>query len=322
MDDRADPIPPFADEAEYLAAVDRLGPWLPAVHDICRREGLPTDREPRIISDGQFPVIHLPPDWVIKLYGPWRFGPRSWECESVAYRAFRADAGFPVAPWVGEGRLQDGWTYSVVRFIPGTSLREAWPALDPGALDRQMAWVGRCMRRLHDLPVPDRPHELGWPWFQDMLRWHHKHAVAYLSAFGSLAPHLIAQVPDWLPAHAELIDVPGGPRLLHADLKDEHVLGFPMGSDFQPAAVIDWGRAMVGHPYYELGPTYRRVCHSRSDLLARVLETADLPGRADPVFPRMGLAYLLLHAADSFNGSRDAIEARDLDDLAARIFGG
>ena len=322
MHDPAHPIPSFPDEAAYLDAVERLTPWMPAVRAICDRERLPLEHAPRMLSDGQFPVIHLPPGWVIKIHGPWRLGPRSSACESMAHEAFRADPELPVAGLVGEGRFDADWTYSVVRFIPGISLRDAWEALAPAALDRQMVWVGRFMRRLHDLPVPQRPHELDWAWFQGMLRWHIRNAVDYLSAFGSLAPHLVAQVPDWLPAHAELIDVPLGPRLLHADLKDEHVLGTLADGDFRPAAVIDWGRTMVGHPYYELGPTFRRVCHSRPDLLARVLDAAALPGRGDPAFPRLALAYLLLHAADSFKGSRDAVEARDLDELARRIFGG
>jgi hypothetical protein len=322
MDQPTDPIPELADEAAYLVAVDQLEPWLPAIETVRRREGLGATGTPRIMSDGQFPVIHLPPDLVLKLYGPWRYGPRSWECESVAYRAFRAAPDLPVPGWVAEGRFDADWTWSIVRFVPGTSLREAWDVLGEGEMARQMGWVGRFLRRLHDLPLPDGPHELDWTWFQSMLGWHIREAVPYLTRFGSLAPHLIEQVPGWLPAHEELVDVPGGPRLLHADMKDEHVLGTLTGTTFHPAAVIDWGRTMVGHPYYELGPTYRRVCHSRADLLAAVLDAADLPGREEPRFPRLALAYLLLHAADSFKGSKDALEARDLDDLADRIFGG
>ena len=134
----------------------------------------------------------------------------------------------------------------------------------------------------------------------------------------------IAQLDDWLPSPAEVVTCPDEAILLHADVKQEHILGLVEAGRFTPTGVIDFNRARIGHPLYELGPIWAWVFHGQRPLIDAFLDEAALPGRDDPGFPRLALAWCLLHEGVI----QDPIElpgihrVDTLEELAERSFGG
>lgn len=313
-------IPSFEGEAGYIAALSSLDTWRRAIHEVCSRHRIRPEGPPELLSDGWFPVIGLPPDRILKLYGPWRQGDLSAPLELAAYEALAQDRTLPVPVAEASGELGDGWRYLVLDRLPGDRLGRAWAHLSGEARSGVAAWLGGFVRRLHALPLPEPMRADGAAGFRGKLAWHRDHVVETLRAHGSLPARLIDEVPGWLPSSDDLI---GDPRwvLVHGDLTTDHLLGELTPDGFAVSGVIDFGWAMVGHPCYEIGPIWNRICRGDAARFRRCAVAGGLPEPMDLPGARTLLAWALLTSTDSFSMARDiAHAAADLDDLAERMF--
>jgi hypothetical protein len=144
-----------------------------------------------------------------------------------------------------------------------------------------------------------------------------------LSAGGVLPPALIEGIGPWLPTIAELRMGLKHPVLLHAAIDDRHILGYLEDDRYHPAGVTDFHGACFGHPMYELGPLWQGMARGQRPLIQAFLTEASLPGSVLPGFPRLALAWSLLHPhVTRVRLQTPGVEdAASLEELAERSFG-
>ena len=143
----------------------------------------------------------------------------------------------------------------------------------------------------------------------------------WLSKHGALTPHLLRQLDDWLPPISELLSGPDSVVAIHGDIKSKHVMISDRDGSPEPVGVIDANASGVGHRLWDLGYIWQTICDHDRGLLEVFLLQADLPGRADPDWPKMALTWALLQSWDNARGI-PGIEGFDtLDELAQRSFG-
>lgn len=316
-------VPEFADIEAYNAALRELDPWRPALDAVLRAERLrPAGSwvlppgEP-----GQQPVVLMPPDLAVKIYGPWNIGLETWAAEEQAYRLAKADRTMPVPRILGSGRLAPDWRYLVTEMLSGQPLVEVRSQLDERGWRGVAGWLGRVMRQLWDVPLPADVRDEGWAMFRGMLEWHRIGATGFYRKRTSLPDHLIDQIEGWLPSMEELLEDLVTPVLIHGDVHDANVLGIPSDGQFKATGILDLGRAMIGHPLFEIGPVSGFTFHGDRELIAEWARWAAPPGFGRPGFARLALAFTLLHRGDTLAGLPQLAEARDLDALADALYG-
>lgn len=304
-------VPAFGGAEAYAASLADPAAWAPAALAVCRRHRLdPGDGGVRMGGPGTFPVAVVGGRWAVKLGGPWWSGTECLDRERDAYEAMAARPGLPVPRLVAAGTLDGGWRYLVLTVVRGRSLRAVAPT---AAVAR---WLGATLADVHAVPVPPglavlRP---GWDGYLAWIADARAAAVDRHRAYGTLAPHLLEELGEWLPEPAALCDRSGPAALLHGDLHADHVI---VDGDGRGAAVLDFSDAIVGDPRYELGPLLDAFGCDRA-LLAAYLDGAGHP-RPDPAST---LATALLHGFDQLGDAGvDTSGARNLDDLAERLFG-
>ena len=310
-------IPPLDGPAAYAAALGDRAAWGPAAVEVCRRHGLDPAGDLRMGRPGTYPVVLVGGRWAVKLWGPWQDGDAAADRELDAYDVLAAGAGLPVPGLVAEGELEPGWRYGVLTAVPGVPLREAWPALDGRRRLAVASRLGEAMAAVHALAVPAGLRRLrpGWDGYLVLLDRQRAGAVERHRRYGTLAPHLLEQLGEWLPPAAALVDRTPQAVLVHGDLRADHVL---VDADGRPTGVIDWSDAVVGDPAYDFGPLLDAFPGDLA-LVGTYRAAAGLP----PVDPRAALATALLHDFDQLGDAGiTTAGARDLDDLAQRLFGG
>jgi aminoglycoside phosphotransferase (APT) family kinase protein len=85
------------------------------------------------------------------------------------------------------------------------------------------------------------------------------------------------------------------PRLLHADLTEDHLLVERRGEQWQIAGLLDWADAEVGDPYYEWVALWFSICRREGRLLRAFMRGYDA-GRLDRSLSATRLtAFTFLH---------------------------
>ena len=225
-------LPAIANKDEYRAVYMDTAVWQPAMEAICERHGLDASelrREP--------PGTHIVyrTGWhILKLFCAL------WGDDYTAERAvLRHLQGSQTPQIVAEGEFE-GWTYLIITAVPGRPVQEVWDELDTEEKRSIVERVGGFMRTLHrQEPIP----ELHTDWAQFLAerveRWEEHH-----QAEGAWR--------DWIRGRVANFREPSfAPVLLNADITDEHVLVVHRDGRWRFSGVIDFGDAMMGHPYYE-----------------------------------------------------------------------
>jgi hygromycin-B 7''-O-kinase len=131
-----------------------------------------------------------------------------------------------------------------------------------------------------------------WPAFVE----HQVQACASKLAQSALDERLVRSTLAFLDHLPSLLGPELQPVLLSADVTDEHVLVGQRDGRWELTGYIDFGDAMVGHPYYEfVAPgcciTYRSPRLRRAMLLGYGFSEAQLDERLSEQL----MAYTLLH---------------------------
>ena len=310
-----------ASKARYEAVRSNDEPWLGAARLVCGLEGIDPTGPLRRAKRGNAPAVIVPADSVVKFYGPWRNSPRHHDTEGRNLALMSRDPTLPVPRELGAGSLSTQWRYRVISLVSGSPLQDV-PERDRPADGTDLArWLGGLVRRLHAVPLSDSEREAGWQLTKSKIRARYEKASQSLSDGDRLPAHLIRQIPGWLPPLDELIGSPTEAVLTHSDLTPSHIMGSPMGSQFKPLGVIDFGSSGIAHPLYDLGPIWWCTLRADRRLLEIFLAEARLDDIAGPAFSKIALAWAIVNPKQAHPPLPDAASVATLDELATRCFG-
>jgi hygromycin-B 7''-O-kinase len=225
-------LPNLPSPAEYRGVHTDGSVWLPAVAAICRRHGLDANNLERQAAGTH--VVFRSGSRMVKLYAP--FWLEDFTAEHAALQPLR---GLPTPELVAQGEIE-GWPYLVMTVVPGVPAEEIWPDLTDADRIDLARQLGRLMRRLH---LQDPVAELATDW------------DAFLGERISGAEEFHAAGEPW---HAWIRrrltgfqEPPFSPVLLHADITADHALLSRTAQGWRITGLIDFGDAMMGHPFYE-----------------------------------------------------------------------
>jgi hygromycin-B 7''-O-kinase len=262
--------------------------WLPTMRAICQRHGLDADRL-EFAPPGTHVVFRVE-GLYLKLFSPlWG---EDFIPERLVLRRLFGRPDLPVPQLVAEGAIED-WPYIIVTAVEGAPLYEVWGSMDTSNREHIAACCGELMASLHSTPTEGlEAIAVDWPAFverqiQDCID-HLTHAD-----IGERWKRSVLEFLDDLPPLFE----PGfRPILLSADATDEHLLVSERDGRWELTGFIDFGDAMLGHPYYDF--VAPGVCITRG--LPELQRTMLLAygyaeDQLDATLARQLMAYTLIH---------------------------
>ncbi len=324
------PYPDIPDRAHYGRVFTDVSFWMPYVRAICARHDLACDAVTAGYP-GTNPVFVVDESHVIKLYTDFFDGSRSRAVERAVYGLLARRSSLarqPVLPaprLMAEGDLyppgtcpSGAWRYPylITTALPGRSLTEApIGASDRLALARTL---GEALAALHTVPVEGLAAFPPGEW-DAFLCARRATCAADQAAWGTLPPHLVAQIEDYLPAPDELL-AEGRRGLIHADLNADHVLGRVEAGGWRLTGIIDFGDARVGDLAYELVALHLGLFGCDRALLGEFLRWHG-GFTPDAAFARRAMAMTLLHEFDVLvDVPPEILAAPDLETLAGALW--
>lgn len=302
------------------------GLWAPYLRVIARRHGLDPAEPVRVGLAGTCPTFIVGDCWVIKLFGELFDGEASFQTELAVNRLLAGTGEWPVPALLASGNLDPAgaswpWPYLVFAYLPFASYGEQSTRVH--AQDKQDLAVelGRFCRRLHALPIPP-----GWllpPPRHDYASYlveRRTQCAADLASWGSLPPHLLDELDEFLPPVEALLP-PGVPSsLIHADLTRDHILGQEVGGHWKTRGIIDFGDARIGDIYTELNALHLDLFARDKRLLGAFLDAYGMDPWLAEDFARKAMAAALLFPFDALSSVPHARTAATLEELADFIW--
>lgn len=228
---------------------------------------------------------------VLKFFPP--MVARDFEREQTVYSLI--SGSLPHLPTiVSEGVYRDriDWPYLVMTCLPGEAWRDVHSRIDTADQMTILTELGRVVRAGHDTPLPVSG---TWPslsaW-ENLLQQRKSRIVAELRGRTSLTGPVIEEIEtlvetaNWFAA---------APRLLHADLTEDHVLVAQAEGGWRMSGLLDWADAEVGDPYYEYVTLWFSICHQKADRFNAFLHGYGMSGGFRELDVRRLLAFTFLH---------------------------
>jgi hygromycin-B 7''-O-kinase len=325
------PPPEFPTRAEYERLFCDAAYWRPYVEEVWRRHDLGPCGEVRSPLPGTYPTFVVDDRRVVKFFGRAFEGARTFAVERELCRQIRDVPDIPAPRLLAEGRLYPRgdawpWPYLVTEALRGRSFGEVWREVSPGDRLGVARWLADVARRLHELaPGEARPClRPTWDEFAALLERRRREVPAEFAARGDLPDWLVGQVGGFVGAIDDLIDRRARPRLLHADLTEDHVLGQFRGARWAATGIIDFGDARMGDRLYELVALHLGCFRCDKGLLAAFLDRYGFEGDLRRDFARRATCLTILHEfpvlADLFRRHPALADAGDLRELARRLW--
>jgi hygromycin-B 7''-O-kinase len=262
--------------------------WLPALHAICRRTGLQAATL-QMAPPGSHIVFWVEDDKLIKLYAP--FWVDDADRESLVLRTLAGKSELNVPRLLAAGDL-DGWPYLVLTRLPGVPLDSIWETLTADERIQLSASLGVLMANLHRLPTSGLEIlDIDFPAF---LSRQIETCVERQCTAG-VAVAWLARIGDFLEELSPLLEPNYQPVLLHADLNPEHLFCEQSQAGWRITGLIDFGDAMLGHPYYEFVDPGFILKNSPPLRRSMLLAYGMAPYQLDENLSRRLLAFTLLH---------------------------
>ncbi len=325
MTDRDLPTPRFDSVREYGRTFTDADYWWPYVREVCSLHGLAPCSDVRPGLPGTFPVFVVNSRWVVKLFGELFDGAAGYRLELEMYHLTSTDPRIPAPTLIGTGSLfpDDAdwrWPYLVTDALPGESLTEVWEQVSYGDRLEVCRYLAPVVRHVHALrPPPGGVLSRSWAPFEAFLSERLARCVHDHEAWGSLPPHLVAQLESYLPPLPELMS-DTEPHVMHCDLNSDHVLGVFEGGRWRPTGIIDLGDAKAGDRAYELVAMHLGLFRCDKQLLRAFLDEYGFDDELRHDFARRAMSMTLLHEFDVLSGVFEefprAREVPALDDLA------
>ena len=282
-------LPSIQTLADYKSVYRDVNIWLPALRAICERHGL-DKLQLELAPPGTHVVFRAGPKLYIKLFAPlW---PGDFATERLVLGALSRQTDVPIPSLEAEGEIE-GWPYIVVTAVEGIPLREVWPSI--GASDRAQiaAQCGGLLRLLHEASTKGLEEiAVDWPSFvqTQILECRDQIAGSGLDKHWSDA---VAEFTSTLPPLYE----PGfRPVLLSADVTDEHILVGERGGRWKLTGFVDFGDAMLGHPWYDFAAPGALITRSSPSLQRAMLFAYGYsPNQLNATLADQLMAYTLIH---------------------------
>jgi hygromycin-B 7''-O-kinase len=273
---------------EYRPIYREVDTWLPALREICRRHGLDASTLD-FAPPGSNVVFWVERDRLIKLFPPIFAA----DCarEQLALAALADQVSFDVPRIHAAGELE-GWPYLVLSRLEGAALDEIWGDLDPSGRLRIAEGLGGMMAELHRTPAVGLQ-ALGPDWVA-FIRGQAQSLLETQRAAG-VSVEWLGDLAEFYAGLPPLVEPGFQPVLINADLNPEHIFCRQDAAGWEVSGIIDFGDAMLGHPYYEF------VCPglilAGEPALGRAMLLAyGLPPTAlDAELARLLTAHILLH---------------------------
>jgi hygromycin-B 7''-O-kinase len=318
------PLADFDSREFYTRHFLDLALWAPFVRQVCERHAF-SAAEIRTGTPGTCPVFMVDNRWVVKFFGPLFNGAESFAAERAASRWIDQHPVLPHAARLADGQLWAGseagwhWPYLIFEFLDGVSLGEVFETLSESDRRQLARDLGTWLRALHDLELPATPpFEASWDRFQGFLRHQAAGCAARQAQWAALPAPLLAEIPGFLPPVDALFDPRSRPRLIHADLTGDHLLGRLEAGRWTSLGLIDFGDARAANLEYELTCLHLDLFRGSRPLLATFLEAYGFsPG---PGFAQRMLAYSLLHEFNLLAPFAGRMRAGSLAGLADELW--
>lgn len=296
---------------------------------VCERHDLYPHGRIRSSLPGSHPVFIVEDRWVVKLFSDLFGGAQSFPVERDLYGLLGQTSTLPAPSLLASGSLfpeaEWPWPYLVLTCIRGRSLGEEWERVSREERRRIAGLLGGWLRELHVLPFQPDLFGRGRESYLDFL--HRQRAVCMdnHSRWGTLPPHLLEQLPEYLLPVEALADTSCPPHLLHADLNGDHVLGEWAGEQWEPTGIIDFGDARAGDPLYEWVALHLGLLRCDKGLLQTFFEAYGGGDHLREDFARRAMCTTLLHEFNVlesvFEYLPEAAGAERLEDLGALVWG-
>jgi hygromycin-B 7''-O-kinase len=263
--------------------------WLPAMRAICQRHGLDATLL-EFAPPGSHVVFQCGPELYVKLFAPlWR---SDYLPEKLVLGKLSGQADWPLPRLVAEGEIE-GWPYLIVTAVEGVPLNEVWDLLEGAEREQIAARCGAFMAWLHSTPTAGlEAIATEWPTFVERQI---ESRVKQLEQ-SDLDEGLVRSTVEFLDDLPPLYEPDFQPVLLSADVTDEHVLVSQCGGRWELTGYIDFGDAMVGHPYYEFVAPGCCITHSSPRLRrAMLLGYGFSEDQLDERLSERLMAYTLTH---------------------------
>ena len=235
-------------------------------------------------------VVFRVADLYVKLFAPpWR---EDFTPEQLVLGQLSDCSDLPVPRLVAKGEIE-GWPYIVITAVEGMPLCQVWDAMETPDRTHIAARCGELMAAIHATPVEGlEAIAADWP---ALVKKQTNNCHERLARHG-LNERWIGDILAFLTDSPPLFKPGFRPVLLSADVTDEHVLVSQRGGRWELTGFIDFGDAILGHPYYEFAApgcciTIGLPEMQRTMLLAYGFSAAQL----DEALARRLTAYTLLH---------------------------
>jgi hygromycin-B 7''-O-kinase len=293
--------------------------WRPVIEAICRRH--PFLNQPCVRApDGSHIVYFVGQSFVVKLFVP--LFAQDFAAESLVARHLAGKIGLEIPEIVAEGQIA-GWNYLIMTRISGIPLQFVWDDLLPNDRLAIAVDVGRLIAFLRTVSISGLE-TLGSDWSQflaaqiDDLSTHHLPVPQLAWDPEREFPAFFGSLEDFLRQDFE-------PVLLLADITREHVFVDRRDHKWRVVGYLDFGDAMLGHPYYEMVAPGLEIAGGDSELLRSLLTAAGYPeNMLDQSLSRQLFAYTLIHRyvdlAAVLSLIPQACSAANLDELAQLVW--
>ena len=225
------------------------GPWLPVVAEICAAHQLPA-APLRAFRDGSNLVASVGEQVVVKIFPP--FHRHQWHSEHLTLAYLENRLSVPVPELLASGQRKEGWTYVVMRQLPGQILEDVWPGLSLEEKKSLLTSIGQLMAEVHRLN--GRPLPALEPDWASFLQQQQAQAFARHQRLG--APDwLLSGLHDFIRQTAAGLPLRPEKVLLTGEYTPFNILVEPQAGAWRLSGMIDFGDAMLGPREYDwLGP--------------------------------------------------------------------
>ncbi|MCP4541457.1 MAG: phosphotransferase [Chloroflexi bacterium] len=281
-------LPTINTREDYRRIYRDADVWLPAMRAICQRHGL--DAAKLEFAPPGTHVVFQVEGLYLKLFSPlWG---EDFVPERLVLRQLSGRSDLPVPQLVAEGEIEN-WAYIIVTAVDGVPLNQVWDSMEASNRTHMAARCGELMASLHSTQTKGlEAISVDWSVFVESQI---QNCIDHLGR-ADLDKQWIQSILAFLDDLPPLFEPDFRPVLLSADVTDEHILVSQRGGRWELAGFIDFGDAMLGHPYYEFVAPGCCITRGSSDLQrAMLLAYGYSKNQLDATLAKQLMAYTFVH---------------------------